>query len=279
MSGRLLRRRRTTLGLLAAAAWPARAATSGAPLRIVIPALHPSSQEHAAYFPKLLRLALEKTAASDGPFVIESFPEEMSSPRQMAELRHRGVVNVMWDGTNRQRETELLPIRISLLRQLNDYRVFLIRQEDQPRFAAVRSLDDLRQFAAGAGDSWPSTEVLRANQLPVITSINFESLFPMLQGKRFDYLPRGIYETWYEQREHADKGLAIEQALFLHYHVPIYFFVSRSNPALADRIERGLKLAQEDGSFDRLFDSFPAFRRSLDEINAGRRRVFELRLP
>lgn len=278
MSSRFSPRRRTALGLLAATAWPLRTQASG-PLRVVIPALHPSSQEHAAYFPQLLKLALEKTVASDGPFEIESFHEEMSSPRQMAELRHRGVINVMWDGTNRQRETELLPVRISLLRQLNDYRVFLIRQEDQPRFAAIRSLADLRQLTAGAGDNWPSNEVLRANQLPVVTSINFESLFPMLQGQRFDYLPRGVYEAWYEQREHADQGLAIEQTLFLHYHVPFHFFVSRSNPALADRIERGLKLAQEDGSFDRLFNSFAAFRRSLDEINAGRRRVFELRLP
>jgi hypothetical protein len=274
----LLDGRRAALGLLAAVASPLRAATA-APLRVVIPALHPSSQEHAAYFPQLLRLALEKTVASDGPFELQSFNEEMSSPRQVAELRHQGAINVMWDGTNRQRETELLPIRISLLRQLNDYRVFLIRQEDQRRFSAVRSLADLRRFAAGAGVNWPSTDVLRASQLPVVTSISYESLFPMLQGKRFDYLPRGVYEAWYEQREHADKGLAIEQTIFLHYQVPFYFFVSRGNPALADRIERGLKLAQDDGSFDKLFHGFPAFKRSLDEIHSGRRRVFELRLP
>ena len=116
--------RRSALGLFAAAAWPAKASTV-TPLRVVIPALHPSSQEHAAYFPRLLRLALDKTVASDGPFELQSFNEEMSSPRQVAELRRQGVINVMWDGTNRQRETELLPIRISLLRQLNDYRVFL----------------------------------------------------------------------------------------------------------------------------------------------------------
>jgi len=273
-----LRGRRAALGLIAATAWPARAA-SAAPLRVVIPAVHPSSQEHAGYFVQLLRLALEKTVVGDGPFDIRFFSEEMSSPRQMTELKNRGAINVMWDGTNRQREAELLPVRISLLRQLNDYRVFLIRQEDQPRFAAVRSLDDLRKLTAGAGVNWPSTEVLRANELPVIASINFESLFPMLQAKRFDDLPRGVYEAWYEQREHSAQGLVIEQTIFLHYQVPFYFFVSRSNPALAERIERGLRLAQDDGSFDRLFHSIPSFKRSLDEIDTGRRRVFELKLP
>jgi len=273
--------RRIALSLAAAAACPVRAAPAAqpAPLKITIPAVHPSSQEHAAYFVQLLRLALDKTVPNDGPFEIQFFSEGMSSPRQVAELRHHGAINVMWDGTNPQRETELLPIRISLLRQLNDYRVFLVRQEDQARFAAVHTLDDLRRFTAGAGVNWPSTDVLRANRLPVVASISFESLFPMLQGKRFDYLPRGVYEAWYEQREHAARGLVIEHTIFLHYHVPFYFFVSRSNPALAARIERGLRLAQDDGSFDRLFQSISSFKRSLDEINAGRRRVFELRLP
>lgn len=262
--------------LLMALAPPAMAA----PLQVVLPALHPSSQEHAAYFPQLLRLALEKTEASDGPFEIRFFGEAMSSPRQIAELKKRdGAINVIWDGTDRRREAELLPVRISLLHQLNDYRVFLIRQDEQPKFEAVRSLDELRRLQAGVGLNWPSADVLRANRLPVVTSTTYELLFPMLRAKRFDYMPRGIHEAWYEQHQHAAEGLAIEETIFLHYPLPFYFFVNRSNPALADRIERGLRTAQSDGSFDKLFNSFASFRRSLDEINAERRRVFELKLP
>jgi len=170
-------------------------------------------------------------------------------------------------------------VRVSLLHQLNDYRVFLIRQDEQSKFEAVRSLDELRRLQAGVGLNWPSADVLRANRLPVVTSTTYELLFPMLRAKRFDYLPRGIHEAWYEQHQHAAEGLAIEETIFLHYPLPFYFFVSRNNPLLADRIERGLSLAQSDGSFDKLFNSFASFRRSLDEINANRRRVFELKLP
>jgi hypothetical protein len=255
------------------------AGAAGAPLQVVVPALHPSSREHAAYFPQLLRLALEKTAATDGPFELRHYDQELSSPRQALELRNNGVINVMWDGTNAQREAELLPVRISLLRQLNDYRVFLIRSEDRARFRAVHTLTELRKLAAGAGVNWPSTDVLRANGLPVVTSITYESLFPMLSVKRFDYLPRGIYEVWFEQRAHAAEGLVIEDSIFLHYSLPFYFFVSPDNKKLAARIERGLRIAQHDGSFDKLFNSVPAFRRSEAEIAAGRRRVFELKLP
>lgn len=257
--------------LAAATAWAA------APLELVIPALHQSAKEHAAYFPQLLRLAMEKTAETDGPFVIRHFDGELTSPRQALELKMNGVINVMWDGTNAQREVELRPIRVSLLRELNDYRVFLIRKEDRATFAAIKSLDDLRKLNAGAGVNWPSTDILRANGLPVVTSITYKALFPMLKVKRFDYMPRGIYEAWYEQRMHANDGLVIEEGIFLHYRVPFYFFVSRENKALAERITRGLQLAQRDGSFDKLFNSFPAFQRSQAEIEAGKRRIFELK--
>lgn len=247
-------------------------------LRIVLPMIHPSAQEHARYFPALLRLALDKTAATDGPYTIEHYPHELTSPRQQAEVRKDGVINVMWDGTNPQREHELLPVRVSLLRELNDYRVFLIRADQQERFRAVRTLDDLRQFKAGVGVNWPSADILRRNGLPVVTSISYESLFPMLALKRFDYLPRGAQEAWGEQELHAKEGLVVESTIFLHYHVPHYFFVSHANPELAARIERGLKLAQKDGSWDKLFNSIPALRRGQAEINARQRRVFELRM-
>ena len=253
------------------------AARAADPLTVRVPALHPSSTQHGTYFPKLLRLALDKTAAEDGPYRIVHIDQQLTSPRQASELKNNGLINLMWDGTNAQREAELLPIKFSLLRQMNDYRVFLVRSEDLPKFRKVRTLEQLRALKAGAGVNWPSTDVLRANGLPVVTSIAYEYLFPMLAAKRFDYMPRGIYESWYEQETHAGKGLVIEPTLMLHYRLPFYFFVSRDNPALARRIERGLLAAQKDGSFERLFNSIPAFKRSEAEIKAGKRRVFELK--
>lgn len=274
------RQRRGVVASLAAAllAPVAAAADAPVPLRITLPALPLGALEHTVYFPQLLRLALTKTS-SEGPFEIGHFPEPMSSLRQIAELSRRGVINLMWDGTSRQRETELLPVRIPLLRELNDYRVFLIRDEDQPRFSRVHSLDDLRGLQAGAGENWPSVDVLRHNRLPVVTTTSYGSLFPMLRAGRFDYLPRGVHEVWAEQRSQAVHRLAIEQTIFLHYPVPFYFFVSRQDAALAARIERGLLAALADGSFDKLFLGVPSFQRSRDEIHAGRRRILELQMP
>jgi hypothetical protein len=237
--------------------------------------LHHSAIRHAVYFPQLLRLALEKTRA-EGPFEIVQIEQNLTSPRQAIELRNNGIINLMWDGTNRQRETELWPVRVPLLRNLNDYRVFLIRAEDSERFGAIRTLDDLRTLKAGAGVNWPSTDILRANRIPVVTSIAYEYLFPMLRAKRFDYMPRGVYEAYNEQRANAKENLAIEQTIFLHYRVPFYFFVSRENSALGKRVERGLRMAIKDGSFDKLFNSIPAFRQAQLDIDSHKRRVFEL---
>jgi len=251
-------------------------AAGPATLRVVTPGLHPSSTGHAVYFPQLLRLALEKTRA-EGPFEIVAIDQHLTSPRQATELKNNGIINLMWDGTNRQRETELWPVRVSLLRHLNDYRVLLIRAEDAERFRAIHTLDQLRTLKAGAGVNWPSTDILRANGIPVVTSIAYEYLFPMLRAKRFDYMPRGVYEVFHELRVNPQENMAIEQTICLHYPVPFYFFVSRQNAALGQRVERGLRIALKDGSFDKLFNSIPAFRQAQADIDSGKRRVFELK--
>jgi hypothetical protein len=272
--------RRAAAGLLLAAASTlacAAGAAENAPLmRFILPSVTPGSEVQAAYFQLLLRLALEKT---DGPFSIEFYPHELTSPRRALELQRNGVINIMWDGTNVQRERDLLPIRISLVRDLNDYRVFMIRREDEARFRDVHTLEDLRKLTAGAGANWPSVDVLRHNGLRVETTVNYSSLFPMLKAKRFDFMPRGVHEAWAEEQQYGKDGLMVEPTIFLHYRVPFYFFVSKDNQAMAERVEKGLKLAQADGSFDKLLNGYPAFRRALAEIAGHKRKVFELKLP
>lgn len=247
-------------------------------LRITIPALEKTAANSSTYYPQLLRLALSKTEATDGPFEITEFPQRLSVGRCFAELKRKGLIDLTWSVSNSTYEDELLPIRISLLKDLNSYRIFLIRKDDQKRFDQVNSLNDLRKFLAGQGSHWPDTAILQANNLPVVTSVQFESLFPMLLGKRFDYFPRGLDEIWNEEKLFADKGLSIERHLMLHYPSPKYFFVHKDNKKLADRIERGLKIAIADGSFDALFNSIPGYRRGYQEVSINKRKVFTLQL-
>lgn len=251
-------------------------AAAAEPLQLKVPPFEYQDRPESRYFQKLLELALRKTDA-EGDFVISSFPEPMSAQRAIEELKKdRGLVNLMWNGTSAERERELLPVRVSLLRDLNNYRLLLIRKGDQHRFDRVRSLDDLKHFTAGMGMQWPDTDILRANGLPVLTSARHSLMFRMLEAKRFDYTPRGLYEVWAEADLPENRGLEIEKSIMLYYEVPFYFFVGRHNGALADRIERGLKLALADGSFDQLMHSVPSFRRGLEEQRTTRRRLLVL---
>lgn len=246
------------------------------PLKLVVPGFQYRHHPEFQYFYKVVGLALTKTA-SEGLFEISTYPHAMSAQRAIEELKKpNGLVNLIWNGTSAERERELLPVRVSLLRDLNNYRLLLIRKGDQPRFDAVRSLDDLKRLSAGMGMQWPDTDILRANGLPVVSGMGHAQLFRMLEVKRFDYAPRGLYEVWAEVALPENRGLAIENSLMLYYEMPFYVFVNKNNAALASRVERGLKIALADGSFDQLMASVPSFKRAMEEQRMSQRRLFVL---
>lgn len=245
-------------------------------LKIIIPPFEKATEGHVGYFHEVLELALKKTEASDGSFDISFAAEAISVNRSLADLKNDVNINVMWTTIDKRREEELLPIRISLLRELNNYRIFLIREGDQSRFDQVKSISDLRKLNAGLGSQWPDADVMRNDDFNVITSPTYSSLFKMLTAKRFDYFPRGLYEVWDEAELYKDQGIVIEKNLMLYYQAPFYFFVNKKNTALAERIERGLNMALADGSFDELFFSVPSYKRGTEEQKNSQRKLFPL---
>ncbi len=99
----------------------------------------------------------------------------------------------------------------------------------------------------------------------------------MLSRGRFDAFPRALHEPWGEVKGRED--IAVESSLLIKYSAPIYFFVNNHNEQLALRIESGLKLAIEDGSFDKLFYSHPTTAKVLQQANLKNRKVFEIGNP
>jgi hypothetical protein len=246
------------------------------PLVVNIPPLEANPEYHHFYFRKLLNLALEKTVATDGPFVIHHHPQRLSTSRFMQELKNDGLINIIWATIDSEREENFLPIKISLLRELNDYRVLLIRKGDQAKFDKLNSEQELKALAAGSGSNWPVTQVLRNHGYKVVSAADYNALFKMLSAKRFDYYPRGLHQAWNEQKTHRNKNLVIEKRFMLHIPAPFYFFVNKNNVALADRIARGLTSAQADGSFAELFYSTPGFKFGEDIQYHPNRIMFEL---
>lgn len=265
--------RRVALGALAALAYRPAQAAAGPSLHIVLPPFPTADRAQSHYFVELLQLAMARTAR-EGPWRVEQYGQGMSAERAIEEVRRGGVVNLTWTAISARREQVLRPVRVSLLRALNDYRVLLIRRGEQARFAAVDSLDTLRRFTGGSGSQWAVTETMQQRGLPLVTTLRNGSLLRMLSAGRFDYVALGLYEAWDELALHAGSALEIERRLLLHVPTPIYFFVGRNDVALAQRIERGLRQAQADGSFDALMGRY--FRRGLEELRKGKRTVLML---
>jgi hypothetical protein len=245
------------------------------PLKVVVPPWGGVGAQNE-YFVRVLALAFSKTEATDGVVDILEGAHNLTGARLNADLKNNKTFHVIWHGTSVQREHDLIAIPISLMKELNEYRVLLIRKEDQEKFSKVNSIDDLRKFTAGGAADWPSRDILLHNQLPVVTVANSTLLIPMLKMKRFDYMSRNVFEVWDEAVRYDKHGLAVEKTLLLHGGVPFYFFVSKANPQLAERIERGLKMAIADGSFEKLFLSIEGFNRGTDELHSGHRHLLQL---
>ncbi|PUA30742.1 MAG: hypothetical protein B0W54_09870 [Cellvibrio sp. 79] len=258
---------------------------AGQPLPLTIPA--PGSLEPEAtgiYYEKVLRLALSKTTTANDTSGILQEPEytivyhkQTIGRERFRLLVKQGVVDVIWSSSNKQREEEFAPVKFNLLHGINEYRALLIRVDDQHRFDKVKTIDDLRQFKIGSGIHWSDTQIYHFNSLPVVTSYAFDTMFRMLAARRFDYMARSLQEIDQEIEQYGKLGLTVEKKLLIHYQQPIYFFLNKKNDALAKRIERGLLIAQADGSLDEIFMSIPSFRAAQEKIRHIDRKVIELR--
>jgi hypothetical protein len=247
---------------------------------IRIPYSGPKSPEKSYYYyEEVLQLALQKTESSHGKARVEYYPYHVGRERQRALLRKGKDLQVLWSSTSREREKTLLPVRFNLLRGISDYKILLIRREDKDKFANVRDLSDLRRFKAGTGTHWQDTKVLIKNDIPLVTSWDYEPMFKMLAAKRFDYMVRGAQEIWSELEEHANQPFMAEETLLIHYPLPVYFFVNPDNKALAERLKTGLERAEKDGSLDQLFFSVPGFQRAYDEVQYKQRRLIKMESP
>jgi len=235
--------------------------------------------QRSEYFIALLNLALSKTNNQINTIQLKATTRPMQQGRAIVELALNRGVDVVWSVTSITREQQLLPIRIPLLKGLLGYRVAIIRAEDEEKFAKVTSIKSLRKFTAGQGHDWPDTKILTANKIDVVTSSSYEGLFAMLQMKRFDFFPRGITEAWQEVAMHRDSKLIVDETILLYYPSPIYFFVNKTNNMLAERIEKGLQLSIDDGSFKKLFYSYPEHKNMFSSVKIKQRKVITLHNP
>lgn len=222
-----------------------------------------------------LKLALERSGAE---FRMEPIRENLSEGRKRT-LLSEGNMEVYWSMTSSELEGEFEPVRFPVYKGLLGNRIFIIRQGEQHRYDAIKTFADLQRFNAGQGKLWPDTQILQSGNISVRTTMDYENLFYMLEGGRFDYFPRGIHEPFQEVEARPELNLVVENNIMLVYRAPMYFFVRKDNKQLAERIHQGLDKALEDGSFDEFFFSNAMIQDVLSKANIKQRNVFFIDNP
>lgn len=226
---------------------------------------------------KLLELALAHDAGGVG-VRLEPYGEQVSQNRGV-KLLQSGAIDVIALGTNAEREREMRPIKVDILRGIIGYRIFIIRAADQDRMARMSDAAFKEELTFGLNSQWADLPIMQAHGFNMLTASDYESLFGMLVAKRFDAIPRGLNEAAMEveARRNVYPQLAVERTRALYFPYPVYFWVAKDNVALAHRIERGLRLALEDGAFRKLFETYHA--ETIRLLDKDKRRVTRLRNP
>ncbi len=244
--------------------------------KLIIPGKLQGKEIRNPYIHELLFLIFDKL---DIDLTIEYSPEGLTQGRALKALSNGDLINLNWSVTTREREQQLLPIRIPIYKGLIGWRVFYIRADEQGIFSQIKSTNDLRNFLAIQRFDWPDYKILLANELNVEGNIAFNKMHDAVISGLADYYPRSILEVIGESNNYKlqSRGLSIEHSLLLKYPSAHYFFVNPKDVALAKSIEKGFKMAIEDGSFASLFLRY--YGENLKTLDLESRRVFVLENP
>lgn len=168
-----------------------------------------------------------------------------------------GNVDVTWLTSTKRNIATFLPIELPLMQGMLGYRPILTTINRQYKFKQIKTLTELKRDTVTAfGLYWDSLQIITTNGIPNRTSADYQELFDMVAEESVDYMPRGLNELYSELEVQNQKysNLVASEDLAIYIPMATYFYVSVNNTALAKRLEKGLTIALEDGSFKRIFD-------------------------
>jgi ABC-type amino acid transport substrate-binding protein len=234
---------------------------------------HPNSM-----VPELLKRVFQVTTEEYGAYrFIPSEPMEQG--RAIRQMELEGHLDVGLFAPNEKRRNSAISVPIPVTGSLLSYRICLIRKGEKQRFENIKSLEDLIDsgLLIGQHQTWSDTNILRANRLELWTTHKYSLLFKQLLAKRFDCFSRGANEVLQEYYAHGYKGLEIEQSFIIHYPLPLYYFVNKAKPLLAERIQKGMTILIESGEYQHMFNYY--FSDTVKLLNLPKRNILNLENP
>lgn len=226
------------------------------------------------YHIQLLRIALVNAGLDLNSVAINQVAD-LPEGRAITELKKGALINLYWLGAERTLSEDLIPIAVPTTRGLIGFRKFLISSKNVEEFKKINFLYMLKSKVACQGKHWPDTKILQNAGLTVTTSIHYETLFKMLSLGRCDYFPRGYHDFTKELglRSVLYSDLKGFDDIMLHYPFAIFFYVSKSEPELAKKLEFGLREAAKKGQIDELMRLHP-LTKSVFPLQNGKPRYY-----
>ncbi len=248
-----------------------------APLVVMHRAPDSANDKRQDYNIALIRLALGKTLEAGESLQLKAMLP-MNSARARYALNTNLYPNLILELSYEDDMRELnnidyaaFPIDLGAL----SYRVCFMSPQFYESGRIVSSLADLKALTFVAGVGWPDVVVLKDNSLRVSEINYYDNIFKMLSGNRFDLFCRGSSEILNEYKTFNPVfSLHLNKSFALHYPLPRFFFVSADNQTLKNRLEKGLKMAYEDGSLKSLWHDH--FFESVVFSDVKNRKVFTL---
>lgn len=227
---------------------------------------------------ELIELALRLTEAEYGSAVL-TFSSEMVQGRAEQELKEGKRLHLVVFAPSPERERDLLPVYFPLSQGLLGYRACIIADGQQAKFDHIVTLQDWQkaELSVGQAAHWPDVTILRHNNITVVTNPIYQLLFDMVRQHRFDCFARSFDELNRDLQRPPARGLVAEQQLLLYYPQLSMIFISRSYPQLAERLEKGLTLAWQQGLVQQHFQRH--YGEMIDEARCMQRRIIKLENP
>ena len=226
--------------------------------KVLKPAL--DKDKRALHKNEVIYRSLQITEGEFGVFKFETVDLNMHPGRGLESIKDGNLINVGIVPHNSKWDQYTLAVKVPVRQGLLSYRLLLVNKQDLSKYSQVKTLDDLKELTAGLQTNWATTRVFQHLELNHLTGHNFEGLFLMLKKRRFDYIPRAVYEIYDELDNRKDvlNDIVIEPNLALYLPMPSYVYVSPEEPRLAQRIEAGLTKMQNNGELKAIFEKYYA---------------------
>lgn len=237
--------------------------------------------DREAYIWHVMDAALKATEVDYGSYAIETVADINQEREDYELIEDTGVITVISDSLNQNNLDNLSRLEFPIIKGLLGYRVFFIDENRKEEFATIKTLEDLKAFQFGIGLGWNDKIVLEHAGIAVYEEAEYAMLFRDVTHGVFDIFSRGINEILgeYEVYGKQYENLAIEDHVLLYYPLPRYFWFSQSENGqrLKARLDVGLKRIVEDGTLDKIFESY--FLEGMEVLNLKNRTLIELENP